>query len=106
MVSQSFSGDILLWQTFWESFESTVHANPALSSIQKFAYLKEQTHNEAARCISGLSLTHANNEQAIILLKDARMQKLINLPSPTLTLNSLRAFYDHIETSFRSSEFL
>jgi hypothetical protein len=65
----TFSGDILLWQTFWESFESSVHSNTALLNVQKFTYLKSQLQNEAERCISGLSLTNANYEQAICLLK-------------------------------------
>ena len=65
----SFTGDILTWQTFWESFETTVHLNPSLTNIQKFSYLKSQIHHEAAQCISGLSLTNANYEQAVILLK-------------------------------------
>ena len=34
------------------------------------------------------------------------MQKLINLPSPTMTVNNLSAFYDHIKTSFRGLESL
>ena len=107
----TFSGDILSWQTFWESFESSVHANPALTNIQKFTYLKAQLRSEAERCISGLALTNPNYDQAITLLKDrfgqqnkiidAHMQKLIDLPSPTLSLSSLRNFYDKIETSIR-----
>ena len=96
----TFSDDILLWQTFWESFESTVHTKLALSSIQKFT----QTHNEAQICIWGLSLTRSNYmyEQAVVLLKerfgqqrkniDAHMQKLITLPSHTIIVNSLSAF--------------
>ena len=112
----TYSGDVLLWQTFWESFESTVHSNPALTNIQKFNYLKSQLRDDAERCISGLSLTHANYDQAIFLLRDrfgqhskiidAHMQKLIDLPSPTLSLSSLRIFYDKIETSIRGLESL
>ena len=31
-----FNGDILEWQYFWDSFESTVHHNHTLTDIQKF----------------------------------------------------------------------
>ena len=41
----TFSGDILLWQTFWESFESSVHSNTVLTNVQKFTYLKSQLQN-------------------------------------------------------------
>ena len=36
----SFSGDILLWQFFWDSYESTIHSNVNLTDVQKFTYLK------------------------------------------------------------------
>ena len=36
----TFDGDILKWQTFWDSFESTVHNNASLTDIQRFSYLK------------------------------------------------------------------
>ena len=31
-----FTGNILEWQTFWDSFESSVHHNNSLSDIQRF----------------------------------------------------------------------
>jgi hypothetical protein len=112
----TFSGDILLWQTFWESFESSVHSNTALTNAQKFNYLKSQLQNEAERCISGLSLTNANYEQTICLLKDcfgqqhmiinAFMQNLLELPCPSVTLNSLGSFFDKMEASIRGLESL
>ena len=93
----------LLWQTFWESFDPSVHSNTALANVQKFTYLKSQLQNEAERCISGLSLTNTNYEQAICLLKDrfgqqhmiinAFMQYLPELPCPSVTLNSLSSFF-------------
>ena len=111
-----FSGDNLLWQTFWKSFESSVHSNTALTNIQKFTYLKSQLQNEAEICIFGLSLRNANYEQAICLLKDrfgqqhmiinAFMQNLLELPCPSVTLNSLRSFFDKMEASIRGLESL
>ena len=34
-----FAGNITKFQTFWDSFESAVHMNPDLSSIDKFNYV-------------------------------------------------------------------
>ena len=39
---QIFSGNILEWQTFWDSYESAVHLNLSLTNVQKFNYLKTQ----------------------------------------------------------------
>ena len=36
----TFSGDILAWQIFWDSFQTTVHNNPSLTNVKKFSYLK------------------------------------------------------------------
>ena len=35
-----FDGNIIKWQSFWDSFESAVHNNETLSNVQKFNYLK------------------------------------------------------------------
>ena len=112
----TFSGDILLWRTFWDSFYTTVHTNPSLTSVQKFSYLKSQLSHDAEQCIAGLAMTSANYDQAIYLLKDrfgqdqtiinAYMQRLIELPNPCLTPHSLRKFYDSMETSIRGLESL
>ena len=44
----TFSGDPLTWQTFWDSFYAAIDANPNLSGIQKFTYLKAQLQGDAA----------------------------------------------------------
>ncbi|XP_052087852.1 uncharacterized protein LOC127724889 [Mytilus californianus] len=113
---QNCTGDILTWQTFWESFEITIHHNPSLTNVQKFSYLKSQIHSEAAQCISGLSLSNANYDHAIILLKErygqtqtiinAYMQNLLELTHPSLTPHSIRAFYDKMESCIRGLESL
>lgn len=40
LTMPTFAGDILQWQTFWDSFESAVHDNSSLSDVEKFNYLK------------------------------------------------------------------
>ena len=106
-----FSGDPLTWQTFWESFYVSIHVNRNLSGIQKFTYLKAQLEGDAARAIKGLPLTGPNNDQAISLLHDryaqphklvsAHMKALLEMPSPTNSLASLRIFYDSVESHIR-----
>ena len=42
LTPPTFSEDPLTWQTFWDSFYMSIHANPNLSGIQKFNYFKAQ----------------------------------------------------------------
>ena len=95
----TFSGNPLLWQTFWDSFEAAVHGNPNLTGVEKFDYLRAQLEGEAARTVGGFPLTNANYEQSISLLKtrfgkqqrivNAHMQALLDLQAPTNTAVSL-----------------
>ena len=92
----NFSGDPLLWQTFWDSFNAAVNNNPSLSKVQKFSYLRAQLQGDAARTIDGFPLTDVNYDQSILLLKErfgqphkltnTHMQTLLNLPTPTNSL--------------------
>ena len=36
---KKFNGDLTKWETFWSSFESSIHSNPALTTVDKFQYL-------------------------------------------------------------------
>ena len=40
-----FSGDPLMWQSFWDSFSAAVHTNPNLTGVQKLNYLGAQLNN-------------------------------------------------------------
>ena len=94
-----FDGNILMWQTFWDSFESAVHLNHTLTDVQKFSHLKSQLIDEASRTIAGFSLTNANYIEALNLLKErygqphkisnAYMQALLDIPAPSYNLYSL-----------------
>ena len=106
-----FSGDPLSWQTFWDSFSAAVDSSPSLGAIQKFNYLRAQLQGDAARTIAGLPLTEANYSQSVLLLKErfgqpgkiqnAHMLALLETPSPTNELSSLRLFYDSVEVHIR-----
>ena len=60
MTIKTFHGDPLEWQTFWDSFSATIHANDELSNIQKMSYLNGILKDEAARAIAGLPMTSNN----------------------------------------------
>ena len=107
----TFSGDPLAWQMFWDSFNTAIHANPSLSGVQKFNYLKAQLQSDAERTIAGLPLTELNYQHSIALLAEcfgqphklvsAHTQALLEMPNPTSNLASLQAFYDLSESHTR-----
>ncbi|XP_062619808.1 uncharacterized protein LOC134281340 [Saccostrea cucullata] len=111
-----FDGNILQWNMFWDSFESTIHRNQTLTPIQKFSYLKAQLQDAAAQTIAGFTLTNANYETAIDLLKErfgqpqkiinAHMRALMELQAPRNDAISLRNYGDCLESHVRSLECL
>ena len=93
-----FNGDLTKWMTFWDTFESAVHNNPTLSSIDKFNYLNSLLESAAAaEAIAGLTLMSANYEEAIATLRqrfgnkqlnvNRHMDVLLNLEGVTLQHN-------------------
>ncbi|XP_045171011.2 uncharacterized protein LOC123533438 [Mercenaria mercenaria] len=110
----TFNGDILTWQSFWDSYESTIHMNNNLTDVQKFSYLKSQLEGKAAQVIEGFAMTNVNYIRAVDLLKErfgqqhkimhVAMQSLLKLPAPSNRVTSLRNFYDKMETFIRSLE--
>ena len=107
-----FTGDPLMWQPFWDSFDAAINSNPVLSNVQKLNYLRAQLQGDAARVISGFPLTNNNCLPSVELLRsrftqphklvNAHMQALIDLPSPSNSLTSLQQFHDSIESHTRS----
>ncbi len=65
-----FKGQITKWNTFWDSFESAIHNNQDISKVDKFNYLNSVLEGPALRAIQGLTLTGANYDAAIDILKD------------------------------------
>ena len=64
-----FNGDITQWTTFWDSFKSAIHENPALSDIDKFNYLRSLLEHSAKESIAGLTLTASNYKEAVSILE-------------------------------------
>ncbi|XP_006825701.1 uncharacterized protein LOC102808861, partial [Saccoglossus kowalevskii] len=113
---QTFSGNVLEWASFFDIFKSSIHSDTTLDNIQKFVYLRSMLKDEAARTVGGLTLTDANYSHAIELLEerygqkhqiiDAHMTALWNLSKPVDDANSLRHFYDSLESHVRGLQSL
>ena len=111
-----FSGDPLMWQTFWDSFNAAVHTNTNLTGVQRFNYLRAQLQGDAARVVVGFPLTDVNYQHSITLLRErfgqpyklinAHMQALLNLTNVTNTLSSLQLFHDTVENRIRALDSL
>ena len=111
-----FDGNLLHWQTFWDTFETSMHENGSLSDVQKFTYLRNQVQGVAAQCIAGLPLTSGNYYQAIGIIRErfgqehkiinANIQSMIDLPAPRPNAESLRNFSDKIECGIRGLQSL
>ena len=74
-----FSGKITEWSAFWDLYNSTIHSNESMSKVNKFNYLCSFLEGSAARSIKGLTLTSANYDSAIEILKNrfGRTQQVI-----------------------------
>ncbi|XP_006825480.1 uncharacterized protein LOC102803144 [Saccoglossus kowalevskii] len=113
---EEFSGDILSWQSFIDTFEAAIDKDDMLDEVNKFQYLRAHVKGEAAKVIEGLQLTNENYKHALELLKrryglkhkirNAYMKALWELPKPSNDLSSLKFFYDNMESYRRGLEAL
>jgi hypothetical protein len=80
LILKRLSGDPSQWNQFWDTFEASIHNNPSLAPIAKLNYLKSFMDGTAAESIAGLSLSNANYEEAIVILKSrfGNKQQIIN----------------------------
>ena len=60
LTIKPFNGKLTAWTPFWDSFNSAIHANPDLSKVDKFNYLRSMVSHSALEAISGLTLTGDN----------------------------------------------
>ena len=56
----TISGDVLKWQTFYESFTTAIHNKPNISNVQKFNYLVGYLEGQAKRTVEGFTITKGN----------------------------------------------
>ena len=111
----TFSGDVLRWQEFWDTFEAAVH-NANYSPVDKLNYLKSKLAGEALEAVSGYQLSNSNYDVVIDVLKtrfgnrqmiiDAHYRNLAHLPAATHHTGRLRQCYDTMERHLRSLEAL
>ena len=113
---KKFHGNPIHWYPFWESFESAVHKNPNLSSVDKFNYLQSLLTGTVHSTIAGLALTSANYEKAVGLLKQrfgnrqivisSHMEVLTKLPKveSISEVKKLQSLYDTVESHVRGLE--
>ncbi|XP_055522593.1 uncharacterized protein LOC129716781 [Wyeomyia smithii] len=60
----TFSGNLMQWITFRDSFRSLIHNNKSLSAIDKFTYLRASVNGEALQEIQTIELTEVNYDVA------------------------------------------
>ena len=113
---KKFNGDPTRWKSFIESFDAAVHANEALTDIEKMNFLVNYVEDEAENVIKGLMLSNDNYSVAKTMLEErygdpqrlitAHMGKLLNLDviSDITDIKGLRCLYDEVETQVRSLE--
>ena len=114
LTVKPFNGKLTAWTPFWDSFNSAIHANPDLSKVDKFNYLRSMVSHSALEAISGLTLTGDNYDEAIEILQkrfgnkqltiNKHMEQLLNVDSVTspYDVKGLRHLYDVIESNVRS----
>ena len=69
LTIQPFEGDVTKWTPFWDSYDSAIHQNTSLAKSDKFNYLRSLLKGTAREAVSGLTLTAANYDEAIGVLK-------------------------------------
>ena len=101
-----FDGDPVMWTTFWDSYQSTIHSNTGISDIDKFNYLRSLLDHAALDAIAGLTVSTTNYQQAVEILTkrfgnkqviiSKHMDALMTLEAVTSdrNLKDLRQIYD------------
>lgn len=104
---KQFSGDIQQWPQFYHSYNSLIHTNSDLTTIQKYQYLLASVTGEPADVISTLVFAETNYEVAWNILLDRykseralTLSHLKGLLDPPIvqkdSYKSSRAFLDNI----------
>ena len=109
-----FNGNLTKWTAFWDSYESAIHSNDELSEVDKFNYLRSLLEGPAFEAVRGLTLSSANYQEAISILKkrfgnrqlivSKHMETLLNIDSVASDQNvrRLRKLYNDVEANTRS----
>ena len=113
---KKFDGNILMWQEFSDTFESTIYKNNDLQNVDKFNYLRSQLRGQVSEMLMGRELTNDNYNTAVALLKERYEKKQVIIDSYYAQINniatssyktaSLREFYDCTEKYLRALQSL
>ena len=92
-----FDGDVAKWTAFWDIFNSLVHRRTDLENVIKFTTLRSHLTGRAFKTVEGISVTHANYESAVELLKKqfGKTDKLVT--QLTRDLQNLSIARNHYE---------
>ena len=112
LVLPKFRGNVTDWTSFWDAFKAAIHENNEISKVDKLNYLNSLLEGPAALTLQGLSLTEANYDSAVELLKGrygnpqqiitSHMDQLLKLPTCTGEKASLlRHIYDKLNIHVR-----
>jgi hypothetical protein len=66
----TFDGTIEEWNSFYDTFVSTIDRNEKLTPVQKYHYLRSSVTGKAARSIQSLDITESNYSIAINVLSE------------------------------------
>jgi len=64
LTPKTFNGDLTKWETFWSTYESSIHLDSSLSAADKFTYLHSLLEDPAMQAIAGLKPTAPNYKEA------------------------------------------
>ena len=109
----AFDGDPLCFRTFWDTFECMIDKDDSLDDQVNFTYLKLKMEGKAKLALEGLTLTKANYQEAVKLLRErfgdeqtiiqAHMDALLALsPVEEHEIDELRKLCDVIEVHIRN----
>ena len=77
LVGKKFNGKIQEWQSFWDSFRSSIHENEGMSKVDKFIYLNSLLEDQAGAAVQGFALTEANYDATIESCKIVMGKKIL-----------------------------
>ena len=112
LVLPKFRGNVTAWISFWDAFKAAVHDNDSINKIDKFNYLNSLLEGAAVMTIQGLSLTEANYDSAVEMLKErfgntqqiitSHMEELLKLTECTGDkVSALRSVHDTMNVHIR-----
>ncbi|MCP3661487.1 MAG: DUF1759 domain-containing protein [Gammaproteobacteria bacterium] len=111
-----FSGDLLQWKPFWDSFVSQIHSRDDLSDVDKFHYLRCLVKGRALTVIEGIPITGENYRVASQLLQEryastrvvieSLYKEIVRIPQCGIKTMDLQTTYDSIEKLLRQLETL